>query len=364
MAERGAWKADWIPIAQKFPATLAKDSSPEALNDGESPDAYGLGIERDGYLYAASSAPDGSTWNGSGYASAPTNSPLSGFTEQWIFALNRLWGWTPDVDAAKLYYSAFGYDSNYLLAGLGYIPCDYEQSYIKRAVPFGDNIAVFKNDCLYVVGNSSNPGSFLISSYFGQSAGLPAVGNVMVMRDILYWANTYGIWAFNGQQINELTQPIRNNLGTFESGSIDSFNSDFAKNDLIGRSGSTTKFVVRMGERPMLFDYSTSGFRFTTRTIVGADGEPLLIDKIALVYQYSSDKAYFKFQVKINDTWKDEQTYQISPENDNGRCEIQLDNFLACRKFALRVTDMTDGLYVARIMVHVKQGGVLGYSNK
>ncbi len=360
MSVRGSYDASWVEIASKFPATLNRDANPETLKDGESPEAYGLGTEQSGNLYHDSNVSVGTAWDGIATVSAPLNAPV---TATWKYIHGRLWG-QPASDTV-LYYGAAGYVLNYLIQNLGYVLCDHQdQGVITQIAPFGSNIAVFKSDRLYVIKNADSPNGDFTSEYVKQSSGLPVAGNVLAMDGKLYWVNTYGVWQYDGNQIVELTTPIRNNLGTFVSTAITSLTADFAKKEIIGFNGAATKFIVVPGENPELYDYSTSGFRFTTRTLVGAEVEPLLIDKIAIAYQYSAgEQATLDFDVKINDRWLSESQLKIRPAESNGRREVSLTNALACRKFALRITSMSPSLYISRIMVHLKTGGVQGYSN-
>jgi len=359
MTERGQPDAQWMGIAEKFPATLAKSDAPETLKDGQTPEAYGLGIDRPNYLYVGTPS-DGTVWNGIAMAAVPTNSPNAG---NWRFYHNRLWGWNNSDN--KLYYGAYGYLTNYILDALGYIPCDFESSNITDVIPFGNQMAVFKADCLYVVRNADTPGDGAVAEYLAQSRGMPTASLAISVDGILYWVNTYGVFAYEGQQIAEITEPIRDSLGAFASSQITSLRADFEHKRVVGRSNTGTQFIITPGQSPGLFDYSTSGFRFTTRTLVAEGGEPLLVDKVAVIYQYSAgDVATIDFDVKINDTWKSESQFKIRPADANGRAEFALSSALSCRKFALRITDMSESLYISKILIHVKSGGTLGYSNK
>lgn len=369
MAERGTPSAEWIPIAQKFPVTLNKDSAPEAIGDNESPDCYGIGLDKPSYLYVAPSVSVGTAWTGIATVSAPTYAPA---TCTWRMAHNRLWGFVTTTGSSTLYYGAYGYDTTYLIQGLGYIPCDYESSVITQVVPFGNNVAVFKGDFLYVVRNADSPSGSLVAEFVKQASGLPvadddpvtASGNVIAIDDTLIWCNTHGIFSYNGQNITELTLPIRNNLGTFVSTAVTSLTADFEKRRVVGLN-TTGKFIIELGDKPMLYDYSTTGFRFTSKTLVAADSAPLLIDKVGITYQFNAaDSASITLGIKINDTWKDESAFTIRPTTDNGFVEIPLTNYLACRKFALRITDLSASCYINSISVHVKTGGVRGYSSK
>ena len=360
MPERGTWAASWVPIAAVFPASLSKDSAPEILKDGDTPDAYGLNSDKPGYLAAISSAPVGTVWDGIATVSAPLNAPA---TATWRYAHGRLWGWS--ASGATLYYGAYNYTDNYLIQDLGFLPVDSQDSEdIKQVVPFGSNIAIFKDSQLYVIRNADSPQGNFVADYVRQSLGLPVIGDVISVDNKIYWVNTAGVWQYDGQQIVELTATIRNNLGTFVSTAITSLKADFSKKEIIGVSGSTTKFVIVPGDNPELYDYSTSGFRFTTRTLVGVEGEPMVIDRVAFIYQYTGDLAAIDFQCKINDNFRDETQLKVVPDSINGWCEACLENATSCRKFALRITSLSADLNISKILVHVKQGGVQGYSTK
>jgi len=361
VAERGQWASSWVSLAEKFPHTLAKDIAPEALENGQVPDAYGMGLDKKGFLYVESSVPDGTVWNGIATVSAPTDAPA---TATWRFSHGRLWGWS--ALGTTLFYGAYGYTNDYLIQGLGYVPVDSQESaVIVQVVPFGNSIAIFKASALYVIKNADAPSGNFIAEYVKQSSGISVVGEVVAMNDVLYWCNASGVWSFDGNQIVELTKMIRNNLGTFASDQIVTLRADFSRNEIIGRGASDTKFIIVPSAKPELYDYSTDGFKFVTRTLVGEEGEPLLVDKIGFIYQYStSEQATVDFGVKINDKWKNEDQLKIRPANDNGWAEMGLTNVLACRKFALRITGMSSGLYISKILIHVKQGGGRGYSAK
>ena len=361
MAERGSPDAQYILIASKWPATLNKDIAPEYVSDGQSPDSYGQGLDRLGYLYVEPSVSSGTVGTQIATVTAPADPPASGLT--WRFSQGRLWGWK--TTSNTLYYGENNYDSDYLISGLGYVPCDFESGNITDVVPFGDGVAVFKESSLYIITNTDSPNARPVSHFVKQSAGLPTAGKWVVIDNLLIFANTHGIFQFDGQQVTELTMPIRNNLGSFSSDGITTLRADFEKRRVIGRGASDTKFIIEMGQEPKLYDYSTSGFRFTSRTLVGETAEPLLVDKIGLIYQYSTSNNFtVNLDVKINDDWKTENKFTIRPENGNGLAELNLTNVYACRKFALRITDMSSGLYVSSIMAHVKGGGVRGYSSK
>lgn len=368
MADRGTL-AQWATIAGDFPATLVRDIAPEYLKDGQTPDSYGLGIDRPGYLYAEPSVSTGTYWDAMATVSTPTDTPISG-SQTWRYWHNRLWGWPtswPTVATTdKVYYGAAGYDTDYLIDGLGYFPLNDATEIVYQVVPFGPNMAVFTTDNLYIVRNAAASGYALNAEHVRQAGSVNIPSDVVSVDGVLYWANTRGIFAYDGQNVRELTQPVRSSLAPFSYSTVRKLYANFDRHRIVGLNASdATAFIIEPGEQVGLYDYSTSGFRFTTRTLAGKEGEPLVIDKVAFTYQYSGTTApTIGLDVKINDTWKTDVDHRIQFTQDNGRSEAALDNMLACRRFALRVRSMTSGLYVSQIMVHVKQGGVWSYSGK
>lgn len=365
MPNRGSLDAEWVTLCDKWPSTLNKDAMPESLAENESPDAYGLGLDKSNALYYEASPSVGTAWAGISTVSAPTYPPA---TCTWRFFNNRLFGYVT-AGGTTLYYGAYGYDSHYMIQDLGYVPVDYENSNITNVIPFGNNVAVFKDDYLYVIRNADSSGSGFVAELVKQASGLPVAGNVISMDGVLVWLNTHGLFAYDGQSITELSYSLRSSLAPFVSSSITSLTGDFEKKRVIGLSGATPKFILQLGgEKPQLFDYSTSGFKWTSKTLVAEDAAPIMIDKVCLVYQYSaSDRASVTLGVKVNDTWKTESAFAIRPGADasgNGFVEIPLTNVYACRKFALKITDISSSFYISSILVHLKQGGVKGYATK
>jgi len=362
MSERGTSSGEWAVLSSKFPATLAKDKDPTTLEDGETPDSFGLGIDRPGTLYTESSPSAGTAWTGIATVSEPSYDPVAGHT--WRYFFGRLWSFKTDSNV--VYYGAQGSSTGYIRQGLGGIYCDTESANNIQMVPFGNNVAVFKSDFLYVIRNADNPSAGFIAEYIKQASGLPVAADVVAIDNTLVWANTHGVFSYDGQNIKELTLPIRNNLGTFVSTTITSLKADFEKRRVICRTGAdaATGAIISLDDGG-LYDYATSGFRFTTPTVVGKDGEPLIVDKIGIHYQYStSDRATINMDVKINDTWKTESQFVIVPSSDNGYKELPLSNVYACRRFAVRITAMSANFYISKITAHVKSGGIQGYSNK
>jgi len=359
--ERGRADFQWVDIATRFPATLVKDIAPEKLQDGQTPDAYGMGIDKQGVLYRLGYTNIGersSTWVVVG---TPLNPPASGLT--WKYQFNRLWGYA--TNGNKLYYGAPGNVSNYFVQDMGSLQIDAEDGNITGVYPFGGNLGIAKASNLYVVPNADNTsGGFSADMVAEQGAGSEA--NMVGMGDVLFIANANGVWGTSGQDLQELTRPIRENLGTVSGGSIDALNADFERGRIIGSSSSATVFVIEPGGEggASIFAYDGSEFRFTTRSLMGPTGGPVVVDKISLSYEYTGGQIDVSWQVKINDTWKAVERVRRGSDTERGRIELATNSVLACRRWAMRLTDIPSGFYIHRIQARVKMEGVLGYATE
>jgi len=366
MPTRGQVEKQWVSIAKDFPATLVKDVAPELLKDGQTPDSYGLGIDTLGYLYSDTSPAGGSAMTALTAVTAPTNTPLSA-TATWYYWHNRLWGIT--TAAAQNNYIAYGapgYKDTYIRQSYGRALADFETSAITAIIPFGKNIGVFKADNLYFISNADSESGNHEAEFVQQGLGVANKAESIAMGGNVYFVNANGVFSFDGQNVAEITFLIRNNLGTFAAGEIDSVYGDFAKKRIMGRASSSTVFIIDTQQDNKLFDYGTSGFRYTTPTFVSDTHEPLIVDKIGLAYKYEAgNKATITYQIKINDKWQTAETFKdIVPTTDNGWIEIPVITKYACRRWTFRITAITASLYISDIMVSLKQGGIRGYSSE
>ena len=366
MPTRGQTEKQWVSVAKEFPATLVKDVAPELLKDGETPESYGLGIDTLGYLYSDTSPASGSAMTALTAVDAPANAPLSD-TATWYYWFNRLWGITTATGQTNyIAYGAPGYKDTYIKQSYGRATADFETSAITAIIPFGKNIGVLKADNLYFISNTDSESGNHEAEFIQQGIGVANKAELIAIDNTMYVVNANGMFSFNGKSVSELTFPIRNNLGTFAAGQIDSVYGDFSKKRIMGRSGDDTVFIIDTLQKNSLYDYGTTGFRFTTPTFISDTHEPLIVDKIGLAYKYEDgNRASITYQIKINDTWETADTFDnIEPAVSNGFVEIPVVAKFACRKWAMRITAITSNLYISDIMILTKQGGIKSYSSK
>jgi len=364
--QRGQPEYQWASLAEQFPASLVTDIAPEKLKDGQTPDAYGMGIEQQSVLYKSAYTDVGSrssTWSS---VSTPTTAP-SGITN-WRYYFDRLWGYM--TTGQSLYYGAFGNYTYYMQQDASRLLLDSEATNITGVQPFGSNLAIFKAGNLYVMRNANNPGAGFMADLVaeqGTDAELKTIG----LNESIYFANANGIWSSDGRTLRELTMPIRNNLGDVKAASITRLNADFDKSRIIGYEidGETNdvKFVLIPGMEggAGIFTYSGTDFRFTSRSVLSGKGNPIMVDKIALNYEYDSDDQIdISFQVKINDTWQAEERTRVMPKDKAGRIELVTNHVLAARRWAFRLTSIPASFYIHSIETNIKSGSESGYAVK
>jgi len=360
--ERGTPDSGWIILSKQFPPSLNKRVAVEVVQDGETPEAYGMGIERPGYLYA-DSVPTGYASNPFYTAATePTGYPEAILTWYWWF--DRLWALSGD--GKEVYYGAHGYKDYYIpqrRAIVGYGSTSGKT--YTTLCPFGDSMALFSSGKVDVIKNAASPSANFQLAELIQTQGCAAANRAISLGQTLYFLNANGVWTVGDFDAAEVTQAVRNSLAPFSTATSTVLHSDEQRGIVVGLDGSSVvKFAIAHGEQPTLIDYSTSGFRYTTPTFMAVAGNPIVMDKIALVYEETGTSAKsVTFQVKINDTWTSEQTQKLQSKQELGRVEIPLNHVVACRRWALRLTALSSNVYINNIQAKVKQGGVIGYTN-
>jgi len=364
--QRGQPEFRWTELATQFPASLVTEIAPEKLKDGQTPDSYGMGLDRAGLLYASSYTDVGSRCSTWAAASTPTSAP-TGITT-WRYHLDRLWGYM--TTGQNLYFGAFGNYTYYMKQAAGRVLLDAESANLTGVQPFGASLAIFKAGLLYVLPNADDSSAGFASRLVAEQ-GTDSENKTIGLNNVIYFANANGVWGSDGSGLMEMTRLIRNNLGDVKAASITYLNADFAKARLIGYlvSGETTivKFVILPGGQgePEIFTYSGSNFRFTSRTLATNEGMPLMVDKIALNYEYDSTvRADISWQVKINDQWKAVEQARVMPVVAAGRVELATNYVFAARRWAFRLTSIPSGFYIRSIEANVKTTSESGYAVK
>jgi hypothetical protein len=171
-------------------------------------------------------------------------------------------------------------------------------------------------------------------------------------------SNTAGVFMWDGNSIKELTRPVRTSLGNFTAVAI---TSDYLYQRVIG----TAKFAIDSTGK--LFDYGTSGFLYTSRTLSQLGGyEPLTVNTMSIAYELSSvGDGTISWQSKSEDNdWHTEEDIEIKADQpDKTRVEVSILNpNRTCHKFAIRLTALADNIRIKTIYLNVAGLAVEGAS--
>lgn len=349
--------ARWTPLAAKFPASLAKDVAPELLEDGLTPDAYGLGLDEPGSLYPGS-IQTGTTRLTATTATAPGSnfSPhtITGATWYYWEGFERLWGHV----GTNIIVGAYGYkDQLYAQGGFGLFPFSYGTGNIVTLIPFGNSVAAVKSDCTMVINRATDRRGGFDDGIVIQDFFASASTDVTEYAGQVYASNASGIFRLseNGK-VEELSYPIRNNLGNLTGADLKAV---YTQGRIIGNDG-TKKYTVDAATGG-LYDYSTSGFRWTSRTLAMPDEKRLRVPRLAFLIRLTNDSdATMSYQVKgDDDVWKDEESVVFRNEYDGfAWVEVELPDEMSLvqQKWAMRITAMSSNLRINQVNVLLEEG--------
>jgi hypothetical protein len=371
MANRGE-SFDWIDIATKFPSTLVKDPERElgiGLKDGETPDAYGLGIDRPGSLYAGT-IPTGTTRATATAATAPTATTtlITIGNHTWYYWHERLWAiGAGDNSAAYVLYGSRGYEDLHCPMGAGRIECSDggDSGNILGMIPIvrGDSrfVVAGKAASAYVIRdtNRAHPQKSLVTQEWGigQSARVTDLAGLAINS---LATGVYSLDPGSGQ-VTELTAKIRNNLGNFGAVEI---KSDYLKGRIIG----TSKFVIQLPDRDRdielgLFDYGTSGFRWTSPTLLAGDAAPIAITKLGYIIEHTgTSPGRITVQIRHEGNWGAAQSV-IMPYEQGAYSwfEHPVNGALQTRRWTMRITAMS-AVRIRKIRGWARTAGIEGLS--
>jgi len=327
-----------VTLAGNFPCTLNKDSDRTQLEVNESPDAYGIEWDVEGIL-TPGTCPTGTA------RTAPTG---TGSYTAWNWYYNRLMkvnATTQQLDIGAPEYRAMYYAQDVGSRTTGtdaivtFMPC------------LGDSLLIATANGSYLMGNMFDPRGFFFLGQFEQGFFAPAANQVITLMGVPYACNASGVFSWNGQEVTEVTRPVRNNIAPFANKAI---LSDYDERLVIG----TSSFVIdTLTNR--LFDYSSSGFRFTSRTLAQPSStgvQPFDVDSMAFLFDISaSGRQAISWQTKSdNGDWFDEPDIVI--QNKEKRIERAINNpVTTCREFTIRITSATAGIRIREIQAVVRR---------
>jgi len=334
----------WVTLASKFPAGLDTETDEIDLTDGFTPDSYGVDIDTPGRLRT------GSVPTGTG--DIADTSSVGGNTYTWHY--RRLWR----INGVDLEYLAPRYRD---IALVHQIPLSFEEdaNALLTFFPFaGTSMFVAKSTGGYQIpGAASLAGNFQHDDIV-ESMQVSADGNAIAMDGIAYASNTHGLMAWGGGAVTELTALQRAKASDWADTAV---TKDEQKRRIIGAD----KFVYDSRTK-LFFDYSTSGFRFTSRTMTDNLSAPFTVVRVGFLLENSGKQdGMIKFQVKRDlEEWQPiEEVDVIWDDDTHGFVEAPLEDWVQAEKFTLRIESLSSWIYIRRIQVLVESNSdVSSYS--
>ncbi len=346
----------WLTLATDFPATLNKEARETELEPNESPEAWGMDLDTPGLLAAIDTEPTGTfRIENLQPVTAPQGETISG-SMTWLY--NRLWR-IDDTNSNHLRFSAPDYRSTYFAQRTGLITFTESVTDIIKFVECGrGGLVVCKSDGSWFVPNATDQSGNFTKTQINQAFTLANSGSITTHEGVAYLVNSNGVFSFDGDSVNELTVNVRNDLEPFNDDDPNTdglLTIDHEKKWLIGGFPDTTWAIDLNNGK--LFDYSQTGFRWTSRALRGEDHEPLSIDKVSLMVDHSSaDGGQITYQVKVEERdWTDEITLDIDYTDDEySRFDFHLpeEAIQMCRKWQIRFTSLSSNVRIKEVQVH------------
>ena len=332
---QGYTLVNMYPLAGDFPPSVNTADDPSQLKKFESPACYGVDSEKNGRL-ASGSIPTGVTRD-------DATKTVGGNTYSWIY--NRLWRSV----TSTLYWGAPYYDDTYLPHGLGKLDVGNTIVDVQRAL--GSQLWLITASGSYFINNAKSMGeSDFEVGQIVQELKTTSAAYALTLNGLPIVSNSAGVYLWTGNQIKELTRPVRNSLGSFGAVAI---KTDYLYQKIIG----TAKFAIDT-TTGKLFDYGTSGFLYTTPTMKQARGNPpFRVNSIVLAYEMSSaGSATISWQSKAEDEdWFTEADIEIvaDTEGERSRKEVEITNpYPSAHKYAFRITSMDSNVAIEEIFVN------------
>ena len=324
-------------LASQFPPSVNTEDDPTTLKPFESPSCYGVDSTKEGRLTT------GSIITGTA-RKAPTKT-VRGGTWQWIY--NRLW----QGSGSTLQWGAPFYDDVYFPHRLGKFALGDGVTILAVMPAFGSQLWILTAQGSYFITNARNMNedNFEPSQYIQELYTSDAT-YAMTLNGQPVVSNAKGVFIYDGSKVVELTKAVRSSLGNFGASAI---TADYALSKIVG----TSNFVID-AKNGKLFDYGTSGFRYTSPTMAQPRGyDPFTVNSLVLTYRLSTQSSgTIKWQSKSEDEdWFNEPDIEIIPDNrTKTRIEVPITTpNRSVHKFAIRLTSMPSNVEIRSIQVNV-----------
>ena len=320
----------WVTLASGFPPGLDRDTPPTDLKPDQTPSGYGFALTKPGRL-GAGSVPT---------RTARTIAYGTGSYTTYPFYFNRLW----TASTTTLSFYAPEYRATLVKQGLGDL--SFLDANIVTYLPFGDDdMAVISSAGGYRIPNCSDRSGNLARGHLIQEVNATTATYVTELDGVVYVCNASGLFAWKGEQVEEITYPIRNDLTGFVSQAI---TCNYAKKWVIGST-----FVYDTLNKK-LFYYSGSSFLYTSPTFHVEQYRPFTVYKVGLVVEHS-DTTGGSVDIAIqheDEAWTEYETLAIAySEAEFSRVEWSVPQSLMCKRFAVRLANLDASVWIKEIQL-------------
>ena len=335
----------WVAISEDFPPTINKEDDPTTLKANESPECYGIDMTVSGFLKTGSIP--------TGVSRTPETHTYGGKKREWYH--NRSWYDT----GTTLNYNAPYYNDDEFLQGVGKLAAN--DTIVNFMPAFGSDMWVCQTSGSQFIANTIDQRGFYTMGEHKRELKAATANRCIVLDGKPVVSNTDGVYMYDGKETKELTRAIRNNLGNFSNKPL---KTDYQNKYILGDSN----FAIDV-ENGQLYDYGTSGFRFTTRTLSQEDESyrPITVNRIAFTYKLTtpSSGGTISYETKIEDgDWIAGEDLEIYDEEDQRTRKVtELETDVRTgRRFTLRITGLSANIKLRRIEVEAYDLAANAYS--
>lgn len=324
----------WSVLASVFPPTLDTDTNPAKLPDGATPDSYGLGLDAEGLLYKAS-IPTGTSKVKKTYTIGAND---------WTWYFRRLWR----MSGAELLYNAPEYTALVLLQGRGVVSFDEDANSLVTFLPFGDSMFVAKSTGGYIIPNAASRSGRYEHLNIMEEMAVASANNAIEMDGRIWVSNASGIYMYDGNKVNEVTDKVQGGLTPFASQTL---TIQQARRRIVC---GTTGVVDAKGN---LYRYDGTKFRFTSRMLTSGSLRPFPVKALGFLIDNPNKKdGVIKYQIRTDGDWSST-VYELNVQGASGQvyfAETALDDLPQSRQFQLRIEDIDAGIRIRTISVLAK----------
>ena len=334
-------------LAGDFPPTLNTADAPTDLEPNESPDCYGIDIDKDGRIKRSTTMPTGTS-------RVQKTITLSTIPYYWHYG--RLWNITNLTAATAsnvLRYGALIYNDIYVQQRNGRIYFDEDAQTIVAIVPVEpDSMVILKSTGGYALTNISDTRAFFQRTDIIQELQCAAAARTIEIDNTVFVSNALGLQGYRDGGTVDFTRPVRDALTNYQNLNL---TADYVNKQVIATnaSDSTTGFVYDITSKKIL-RWTGGTFRYTTRQFRLPDWKPFTVDRLLFTIEHNTvANENIKYQVKFEDEpWSKVYTIKVPAVEERFTIITEdLERVPSTHRFQLRITELGANKYIKEIRI-------------